>query len=135
MKKLLFLALIAFFAAPAFAQETEKAKWAELDAFHEVMSKTFHPSEEGKLDPIKARSAEMVDKAVAWSKSKAPAGYNKNAVKDNLKELVKGAKELNKLVQDKATDDVLKAKLKALHEVFHGIVEKCEAEESEHERH
>lgn len=135
MKKLLFLALIACFAAPAFAQETEKAKWAELDAFHEVMSKTFHPSQEGKLEPIRTRSAEMVEKAVAWSKSKAPKGYDKNAVKDNLKELVKGAKELHKLVQDKATDDVLKEKLQALHEVFHGIVEKCEAEESEHDHH
>ncbi len=135
MKKLLLLAMIAFFAAPAFAQETEKAKWAELDAFHEVMSKTFHPSEEGKLDPIRSRSSEMVDKAVAWNKSKAPAGYNKKAVKGNLKELVAGAKELNKLIQDKAADDVIKAKLKALHEVFHGIVEKCEAEDAEHEKH
>ena len=29
----------------------------------------------------------------------------------------------------------LKEKLQALHEVFHGIVEKCEAEESEHDHH
>ena len=135
MKKLLLLAMIAFFAAPAFAQETEKAKWTELDAFHEVMSITFHPSEEGKLEPIRTRSAEMVEKAVAWNKSKAPEGYDKHAVKDNLKDLVKGAKELNKLVQDKAADDVLKTKLKSLHDIFHGIVEKCEAEESEHDKH
>ena len=34
------------------------------EAFHEVMSKTFHPAEEGKLDPIKTRSYEMVQKAI-----------------------------------------------------------------------
>jgi hypothetical protein len=126
------LSLLMMFAAvtltkPAHAQQ--KAKWQELDAFHEVMSKTFHPSEEGKLEPIRSRSAEMLDKAIAWKNSTAPEGYDQNAVKKNLKDLVKGAKEINKMVQDKADDASLKEKLSKLHDTFHEIVEKCEKEE------
>ncbi len=130
MKK--FLSLLMIFAAVAVTKPIhaqQKAKWQELDAFHEVMSKTFHPSEEGKLEPIRSRSAEMLEKAIAWKNSTAPEGYDQNAVKKNLKDLVKGAKEINKMVQDKADDASLKEKLSKLHDTFHEIVEKCEKEE------
>ena len=104
----------------------QKAKWNEMDAFHEVMSKTFHPAEEGKLEPIRSRSAEMVEKAIAWKNSTAPEGYDKNAVLKNLKKLVKGSKEINKMVQKNSSDKELKEELTELHDVFHEIVEKCE---------
>lgn len=109
-------------------QSQEKAQWKEMDSFHEVMSKTFHPAEEGKFEPIRTRSAEMLDRATAWEKSTPPAGYNKDAVSKTLKELVKGAGEINKLVGEKATDAIIKEKLSALHDLFHEIMEKCEKE-------
>lgn len=111
------------------AMAQEKVKWKEMDEFHAVMSATFHPSEEGKLQPIKSRSQEMLDKAVAWKNSAAPAGYDKKAVKKNLKELVKGAGDLNKMVKENAADAAIKEKLAKLHDVFHEIVEKCEKED------
>jgi hypothetical protein len=122
---ILLLITLIVFAGINTAQSQEKAKWKEMDAFHEVMAKTFHPAEEGKLEPIKARSKEMLDKAIAWQNSTAPEGYNQKAVKKSLKELVNGAKEINNLVKEKAADDVLKAKLLKLHDVFHEIMEKC----------
>jgi hypothetical protein len=126
MKKWLILfALPLLFSKAVSAQQ----KWKELDAFHEVMAQTYHPSEEGKLEPIKTRSQELVDKATAWKNSTAPAGYDQNAVKKNLKDLVKGADDLNKLVKQKGSDADIKEKLAKLHEVFHQIVEKCEKEE------
>ena len=127
MKKFLPLLLIftaIVIAKPGHAQP--KAKWQELEAFHEVMSKTFHPAEEGKLEPIRSRSAEMLEKAIAWKNSVAPEGYDKNAVKENLNKLVKGAKEINKMVKKNASDNELKEELSELHDVFHEIVEKCE---------
>jgi len=124
----LLLAVTAvLFVKPVTAQG--KAKWNEMEAFHEVMSKTFHPSEEGKLEPIRTRSQEMADKAKAWKSSSAPQGYNKKAVKKSLNALVKGANEINGLVKSKAADDILKKKLSALHDVFHEIMEKCEKED------
>lgn len=129
MKKIFPLLLITttflFFNS---AQAQQKAKWNELEAFHTVMSQTFHPAEEGKLEPIRTRSQEMVDKAIAWKKSTAPEGYDKNAVKKNLKELVNGSKEINRMVKKNASDKELKEELSELHDVFHSIVEKCEKE-------
>ncbi|HLG40773.1 MAG TPA: hypothetical protein VI461_13935 [Chitinophagaceae bacterium] len=128
MKKFVCL-FIAAFAIIASVSAQEKKSWKEMNDFHAVMSETFHPAEEGKLDPIKTRSQEMVDKAVTWKNSAAPEGYDKNAVKKPLQKLVKGSKELNKLVKGKASDEELKKKLSALHDVFHEITEKCEKEE------
>ena len=96
-----------------------------MEDFHVIMGSTYHPAEEGKLEPIRTRSKEMVDKAVAWEKSTAPAGYDKNAVSATLKKLVTGAKEIDRMVKAKATDQALKTKLSSLHDVFHEIMEKC----------
>ena len=129
MKKIiLLLAIIATVLFVSPAQGQDKAKWNEMEAFHEVMAKTFHPAEEGKLEPIRARSAEMVDKAIAWKNAAAPAGYDKNAVKKSLNKLVKGAKEVNELVKKNASDNEIKDQLSELHTIFHEIMEKCEKE-------
>src|SRR5436190_13180639 len=107
----------------------EKIKWKEMEEFHNVMAQTFHPAEEGKMEPIKSRSQEMLDKAIAWESSTAPAGYDQNAVKKTLKDLVKGAKEINKLIKENAQDNIIKEKLSGLHDIFHEIMERCEKED------
>ena len=117
---------VAFFTMIAFTQAQEKKAWKEMEEFHTVMSQTFHPAEEGKLEPIKKRSQEMADKAVAWQKSVAPEGYDKEKVEGSLKRLVAGTKELHKMVKSKSSDKVLQKKLSGLHDIFHEIMEKCE---------
>ncbi|MGB3007087.1 MAG: hypothetical protein WBC06_11290 [Chitinophagaceae bacterium] len=132
MKKLFVFALLfagISFSKSSQAQTQEKPKWAEMAAFHEIMSKTFHPVEEGKFEPIKSRIGEMVEKATAWKKSTAPEGYDKKLVKKDLKALVKGAKGVEKIIKSNAADNVIKEKLTALHDVFHTIVGKCSAED------
>src|ERR1044072_9233511 len=128
MKKFLLFGLLAIMVSAKSLHAQEKASWKEMESFHEVMAKTFHPAEEGKFEPIRTRSGEMLEKAEAWEKSSAPQGYNKEAVKKSLKDLVKGAKEINKMVGEKASDEMLKEKLSTLHDVFHQIMEKCEKE-------
>jgi hypothetical protein len=123
MKKI-FVLLFAVFVA--FSLNAQSKKWKEMEDFHSVMSQTFHPAEEGQLGPIKSRSQEMEEKALAWYRSDAPEGFDKGKVKAPLKKLSKGAKELNKLVKANASDAVLKEKLSALHDAFHEIMEKCE---------
>jgi hypothetical protein len=127
MKKIACL-LVAAFLLTASVQGQKKEPWKEMKDFHTVMSETFHPAEEGKLGPIKSRSQEMVDKAIAWKKSTAPEGYDQKAVKKSLKKLVAGSKELNKLVKENAADKVLTEKLSGLHDIFHEIMEKSEKE-------
>ncbi len=97
------------------------------------MSETFHPSEEGKLEPIKTRSAEMYNKAMAVSKSTIPADLkNQEGIKKAVADLVKGTKALDILVKAKATDKAIKIKLLRLHDTFHKIIETCNKEDEKH---
>lgn len=130
MKKILsvIIVLAALFVCKSTIAQ-EKAKWPEKDAFHKVMSETFHPAEEGKLEPIRKRSQEMVDAAIAWKNSTAPAGYEMDKIKKDLKKLVKGARELNKGIQKNASDNDVKEDLTELHDLFHQITEKCSGED------
>jgi len=123
MKKLIifFFALVLFTSVTAV--QAQRPKWNEMEEFHKVMGATFHPAEEGKLEPIKSRSGEMVEKAKAWKKSDAPEGYDKKAIRKQLKELVKGSKELDKMVNAQATDASITQKLTQLHDVFHEIMD------------
>jgi len=136
MKKFACL-FIASFALIALGHAQEKkdqttAGWKEMNDFHVVMSETFHPAEEGHFEPIKKRSQEMADKALAWQKSTAPEGYDKKKVDASLKKLVQGTKELNGMVKAKSSDKAIKDKLSGLHDVFHEIMEKCGKEDHHH---
>jgi phosphomevalonate kinase len=124
MKKLIST-LFVVFALFTAVQAQEKKQWKEMHDFHGVMGSTFHPAEDGNLQPIRTRSQEMVEKAEAWKNSDAPEGYDKKAVKPTLKKLVAGSKEIDKLVKANASDKELTDKLTALHDVFHEIMEKC----------
>ena len=88
------LAFIAFFAfQTAFA---EKAQWKELQAFHSVMSKSFHPTEEGNLQPLKENSEDLLAKAKEWQKSAVPADFDKDKTTKVLVELVAKCEEIGR---------------------------------------
>ena len=124
MKKILLLLIGVFvFAGFSALNAQKKAKWPEMETFHKVMSTTFHPAEEGKFEPIRTRSQEMLDKANAWKKSTLPEGYTKEKTAPLLKDLVKGSKKLHKMVKKNASDKEIFEQLNALHDVFHGLMD------------
>jgi len=131
MKKVLnVLALAAFLfaATPICAQHAtaEAEVWQEMEAFHTIMSQTWHPVEEGNYAPIRERSAELAEVAKAWNKSKIPASYAaQKDIKKNLKELAEDAEELNKEIAKGISDEEIKEELHELHELFHTIVGLC----------
>lgn len=101
-----------------------QSKWKAQDDFHAVMSKTFHSAEEGNLQPIKMRSAELAAKADAWRKAEIPAFVSdKKVVKKGLNTLCKQAKALNKHLKKGASDAELKTELNTLHDTYHKIIE------------
>jgi superoxide dismutase len=103
----------------------ERETWIELSTFHGVMSGTFHPSEEGNLEPIRERSGEFLEKAKALQAGKIPASFDNPAIKKSINDLVTGATALNQMVIKKASDKDLAAKLNELHDVFHTIQGLC----------
>ena len=121
--KKLALAILAIFTIQAAV--AQKSEWKELKTFHGVMSKSFHPSEEGNLQPVKDNAADLVAKAKAWQASPIPADYNQTETKKVLAELVVKCEDIQKAVAAKKSDADLKKLIHEAHEVFHQIVEKC----------
>lgn len=131
--KMSLLVTLAVFVTSAVSAQFKLAQWPALKTFHGVMSETFHPSEEGKLEPIKTRSTEMYEKAVAVSKSAIPDELKaKKGIKEAVVDLVKGTKELDALIKAKSSDEVVKTKLAGLHDTFHKIIETCNKEDEKH---
>ena len=129
MKHIKALLIIAFiFAANTISAQSITEKWPAMKEFHEVMSQTFHPAEEGNLAPIKARSEEMKLKAEALLKSDIPKEYKTNLIMGSAGKLQYKSAYLHKLVTTKASDEAILKSITDLHETFHEIVGLCSAE-------
>ncbi|MBC7749084.1 MAG: hypothetical protein H7Z76_11020 [Methylotenera sp.] len=123
LKTFLVLALIVV-ANSVLAQSTFE-KWPAIKEFHEVMSQTFHPAEEGNVAPIKARSEEMMNKAAMLLKSDIPTEFRTNAILASAERLQLKSKALHKLVKSNGTDAAIVKSITDLHDTFHEIVGLC----------
>ena len=113
MKKITTLVVLLLVGTIGFAQdkaiEQPKKKspfeiWPELKEFHGVMSQTFHPSEEGNLEPIKSRATEMKEKAAKLADSKIPADLNNEKVIAAVTKLKDNSVVMEKMVADKNSE-------------------------------
>ena len=120
LKAFLVLALIV--VANSVSAQSTFDKWPAIKEFHEVMSQTFHPAEEGNLVPIKARSEEMRNKAAMLLKSDIPAEFKTNAILASAERLQLKSKALHKLVNSNGTDAAIVKSITDLHDTFHEIV-------------
>ncbi|MEO8761747.1 MAG: hypothetical protein ABI388_09900 [Bacteroidia bacterium] len=121
--KKLALAILAIFTIQATV--AQKSEWKELKDFHGVMSKTFHPAEEGNLQPLKDNSTDLVAKSKTWQASAIPTDYKKEETQKVLINLVAKCEEVDKAVKAKKSDADLKKLINEAHEIFHQLVEKC----------
>jgi hypothetical protein len=123
LKAFLVLALIV--VANSVSAQSTFEKWPAIKEFHEVMSQTFHPAEEGNLAPIKARSEEMMNKAAMLLKSDIPAEFRTDAILASAERLQLKSKALHKLVKSNGTDAAIVKSITDLHDTFHEIVGLC----------
>lgn len=125
--KLLLIAFLLFVSATVSAQSTSD-KWPAIKAFHEVISATFHPSEEGNLQPVKKRSKELVSRAEDIVKSDIPAEFKTPQILKSAKKLEVKTKALHKMIVAKATDAAITKSLSEVHDIFHEIQGLCSGE-------
>ncbi len=111
--------------ASASQSEKKQDTWPELDDYHAVMAKTFHPAEGGDLKPLYANAEELATKASILKKSVVPAKYQKPDVKESVEALEKESVALATMVKKKKSDAELKKAIFALHDRFHEVMEKC----------
>ncbi|MBK9224188.1 MAG: hypothetical protein IPO23_05215 [Flavobacterium sp.] len=126
--KTLSLVLFSLFVNSISAQSIFE-KWPEMNVFHEVISETFHPTEENNLEPLKTRSEELMKKAENLLNSNIPEEYRTKAILSSLENLQLKSETLHKLVTSKASDTELKKSITDVHDVFHEIVGLCNENE------
>ena len=127
MKKFILIASLLLFGNIAISQSIFE-KWPAIGEFHGVMSQTFHPAEEGNLEPIKTRSAEMLKKAKALLKSDIPAEFRTLKILSAAERIQIQSQALHKIVKAKGSAALITAKITELHDVFHEIVGLCGTE-------
>lgn len=123
LKVLLILALVV--AANSVTAQSTFDKWPAIKEFHDVMSETFHPAEQGNLAPIKARSGEMMDKAAALLTARMPAEFKTKGILTSCKKVKAQSKALHALIIAQGPDGAIVKLLTEMHEVFHEIVGLC----------
>ena len=119
------LVITLFFIANTVSAQSTFEKWPAIKEFHEVMSETFHPAEEGNLAPIKARSEEMMNKAAQLLKVEIPAEFRTDAIIASAERLQLKSTALNKIVKSNAADAAVVKSITDLHDTFHEIVGLC----------
>ena len=124
MKKLLLLIVIFFGSQTINAQSI--VKWVPLSEYHALLSKTFHPTEEGNFGPIKEFSKELNSKAEALDVSTIPQKYINQKTESTITLLKKQTKLVNDLVQNKAPNAEIMRAFQDLHDIFHRIVMLCD---------
>lgn len=125
------LGVLVLFSSGAMSKSFD-GKWPELEAFHKVMSQTFHPAEEGNYQPIKERIGEMVEAAAKLNSSTVPAEYNKPDIIETAKKLETDSKSLEEKIKAGATDKEIFTDLNSLHDTFHKIVGLCNTNDHNH---
>jgi hypothetical protein len=128
MKHIKAFAIILLFMAVNTLSAQSLKDWPELNSYHDVISRTFHPAEEGNLEPIKTFSETLTQKADELTKNAIPVAFNNKKVKDAVKNLQAKSKEVHILVARKASDAEIKKALTEAHDVFHEIVGLCTGE-------
>jgi hypothetical protein len=127
-----FILVALMFSNSSIFSQTKPGSWAELKKYHTAMSSTFHPVEDGNFEPIKTRSADLVEAAKEWKNSTPPADFNKPNIKEKLNLLYDESVTLDKFIKVKThTDEEIKVELTKLHDRFHEIVGACKAENKE----
>lgn len=108
----------------AFAQ-AEKDGWKEMDLFHTYMAATFHPADEGNLEPLKAKADSLYLVAKLWQDSPIPSDFKAAKTKLALQNLVAKCASIKKMVTAKASNGQLKKEITEAHEIFHHIMGEC----------
>lgn len=112
-------------------QETEQTAsidqdWeAAKEAYHTVMSGTFHPAEEGNLEPLKEKYAELATRSQEWAALPIPENLQGKGLEEALKELETTSAAMGQVVTTGTDEEITKA-IYDLHDVFHRIVGLCE---------
>ena len=125
MKKIALLCFAFMMTFVSFAQ-TKTTAWPQMTTFHELMSSTFHPAEEGNFAPLKEKAADLYRAAKIWYSVDVPAEYDFKATKTTLQQLMIKCNDIWAEVASKTSSDAkLKTMITEAHDLFHKVSGEC----------
>jgi hypothetical protein len=120
-----FTAIALFFAVNTISAQSALEKWPAMHTFHEVMSRSFHPAENGDLSQVRSYSETLMRSAMALTTAEIPKEFKTKTVLGAIDRLQAKTSELHKLVVSKASDEALKKSVTEAHDIFHEIIGLC----------
>ncbi len=126
MKKIALLFVAFVMTSISFAQTSKTATWAEMNTFHELMSSTFHPAEEGNFAPLRARAPQLYKAAKIWFSVDVPAEFKMKETKQTLEKLMIKCNDIwSEVVSKTSSDAKLKVMITEAHDLFHKVSGEC----------
>jgi hypothetical protein len=125
--KALRLAIVLLVTTFAFQMNAQSAstKWSQLHEYHELLSKTFHPAENGNLNAIKNAHDYLVQRSEALDINTMPSELKSETLVAQVGILKKMTKKLSELITNKAPDVEIMRTFQNVHDVFHKIEKEC----------
>jgi hypothetical protein len=125
--KALRLAILLLVTTFAFQMNAQSAstKWSQLHEYHELLSKTFHPAENGNLNAIKNAHDYLVQRSEALDITTMPSELKSETLVAQVGILKKMTKKLSELITNKAPDVEIMRTFQNVHDVFHKIEKEC----------
>lgn len=122
----LLIAIVFFMAIHTISAQSVTEKWKQLGNFHELLSKTFKPSEDGDFTQIKLFSQDLVTKVVALDINSTPQDLKSTNLEDLLIKLKKQTNLVNELVKAKAPNVEIMRAFENVHDIYNRVVYLCE---------
>jgi hypothetical protein len=116
------IVMVLFMAINSVNAQSITDKWKQLGDFHELLSKTFHPTEEGDFRPIKQSSQELLTKSEALDVATMPQDLRNPSIEPVILVLKKQTKLVNELVKSKVPDPEIMRAFQNLHDIYYRIV-------------
>ena len=114
-------------AAPAGHSMEHMSGWKELDAYHMVMMRVWHPAKEkSDLAPIRAQAGDLAAAADSLAAATMPAACDTPANREAVSQVRTDSRALATLVAS-GTDAAVRDALKALHDRFEVLNRGCSA--------
>jgi hypothetical protein len=125
--KALRLAILLLVTTFTFQMNAQSAstKWSQLHEYHELLSKTFHPAENGNLNAIKNAHDYLVQRSEALDITTMPSELKSETLVAQVGILKKMTKKLSELITNKAPDVEIMRTFQNVHDVFHKIEKEC----------
>lgn len=112
------------------SKQEQSVGWSQLEAFHKVLSKTFHPAEKGDFKPVRERMPELKKAMSNLIGNPFPEQYQTDDMKILVAQLDDQIAILHKMVDAKAEDKEVMIPLGQAHEIFHKISGVCKGTDS-----